>query len=109
VTTQAVELYTRRLKPDGLLVFHISNRYFDLSQPLARIARSLGLHAAIRFDFPAPDAPMPKGARPSIVLTISPDADRIQTLLALPHWQPIQADGGKAWSDDNANPLAALR
>lgn len=109
VTTEAVELYVRRLESDGLLVFHISNRYFDLSQPLARIAGLLGLHSAIRFDFPAPGESLPKGARSSIVLTMSPSSERIQKLLTDPNWQPIAPDGGKAWTDDNTDPLSALR
>jgi len=109
VTQEAVELYVKRLQSDGLLVFHISNRYFDLSQPLARIAGSLGLNAAIRYDFPASGESLPRGARASIVLTMSPDEARIQELLKDTSWQEIVSDGGKVWTDDNADPLSAIR
>ena len=37
LTTEAMQLYSRHLKPDGILAFHISNRYLDLrpAQPAA--------------------------------------------------------------------------
>ncbi len=109
VTQEAVELYQKRLKNDGLLVFHISNRYFDLSQPLARIAGSLGLSAAIRYDLPAAGESLPRGARASIVLVMSPDRGRIQELLDDTRWQAIVSDGAPVWTDDSADPLSALK
>jgi len=109
VTLEAVQLYTERLTEDGLMVFHISNRYFDISQPLARIASRLGLGAAIQFDFPSPGEVLPKGARSSIVLVMSPDPEKIADLLQDDRWEPITSDGGKIWTDDKADPLSAIR
>jgi SAM-dependent methyltransferase len=42
VTREAIELYFRHLKEDGILVVHISNKYIDLEPVLARVAESLG-------------------------------------------------------------------
>lgn len=109
VTREAVQTYLERLADDGILVFHISNRYYDLSQPLARIAANLGLQAAIRVDAPDPSAPLPKGAKPSVVVTLTPSADRIETLLRDTRWKPIVSDGRDAWTDDHANLLSALK
>ena len=30
LTREAYQIYLRHLKPDGILIFHISNRYLDL-------------------------------------------------------------------------------
>jgi hypothetical protein len=38
ITYQAVQLYLDRMRPDGVLCFHISNRYLDLKPVLANIA-----------------------------------------------------------------------
>jgi hypothetical protein len=43
VTTDAVRLYTKRLKLDGVIAFHVSNRYLDLSRVLLSAGRDLGL------------------------------------------------------------------
>ncbi|HUQ95279.1 MAG TPA: spermidine synthase [Bryobacteraceae bacterium] len=42
LTKEAFELYFRHLKPDGILVTHISNRYLNLEPVIARAAETLG-------------------------------------------------------------------
>ena len=48
-TLEAIELYMERLNRDGILVFHISNRYYDIDRPLARAAERLGLESRIQY------------------------------------------------------------
>lgn len=45
LTREAVELYFRKLKPGGVVVFHISNRYFDLGRVLRGTAEEIGATA----------------------------------------------------------------
>jgi SAM-dependent methyltransferase len=47
LTREAVELYLKRLRPGGVLAFHISNRYFNLWPVTARLVRSLNLQAVL--------------------------------------------------------------
>ncbi len=55
ITREAVELYRHKVAPDGLIAFHISNRYLDLRPVLAGIAHELGLVAYVcNDDFPGP-------------------------------------------------------
>ena len=42
-TVEAIELYMSRLKPGGVLMLHISNRYYDIRKPLGRSAQELNL------------------------------------------------------------------
>ena len=109
VTREAVELYQRRLTHDGIMVFHISNRYYDLSQPLARIADLLGLHAVIQSDFPSDEKAFPEGARPSVVMAMSRSAAKVDKMVLEGDWTPIVGDGRRAWTDDHANLLSALK
>ena len=39
---EAIQLYLSKLKPDGVLALHVSNRYLDLDSIVARIAADLG-------------------------------------------------------------------
>ncbi|MEE4189649.1 MAG: fused MFS/spermidine synthase, partial [Roseobacter sp.] len=107
VTTEAVAMYLERLAPDGQLVFHISNRYYDLSQPLARIGRDLGLEAVIRYDR-AEDVTT-AGAKASVVMVLSPSRMRAAHLLQDPRWSKVTPDDQKAWTDDRAHVLSALK
>lgn len=42
ITREALRLYFRHLKPDGILALHLSNRFLDLEPVVERIATSLG-------------------------------------------------------------------
>lgn len=46
LTREAFALYFRHLKPDGVLAFHITNRFLDLAPIVALAARQLG-HGAV--------------------------------------------------------------
>jgi spermidine synthase len=52
VTREAMELYLKHIKPDGVIVFQATNRYIDLLPVIARHARDLGLHAVVVSDLP---------------------------------------------------------
>jgi SAM-dependent methyltransferase len=45
LTQQAIALYRKHLKPDGILAFHISSQYLDMEPVLAREAQQAGMHA----------------------------------------------------------------
>jgi hypothetical protein len=44
LTREAVEIYLRELKPDGVLAIHISNRYLDLRPVVHELAEQFNLH-----------------------------------------------------------------
>lgn len=50
LTREAFELYLKKLKPDGLLALHITNRNVDLSGPLQHLASALDLTAYFLLD-----------------------------------------------------------
>jgi len=47
LTREALELYRRHLKPEGILALHVSNRYLDLAPTLQLGVRSVGLHSVV--------------------------------------------------------------
>ncbi|WP_377190037.1 spermidine synthase [Ruegeria meonggei] len=108
VTKEAVQMYSDRLSSDGVLVFHISNRYYNLATPLARIAHSLGLHGAAQAHV-VDDEALKQGAASSVVVIMSPDHSRINSFLNQGNWVPLTADHKTPWTDDRANLLSALK
>ncbi len=48
VTREALALYLQKLKPDGSVVFHISNRYLSLDPVLVELARDAKLAGALK-------------------------------------------------------------
>lgn len=108
-TLEAVELYLQRLKPGGLLVFHISNRYYAIAPPLARIAGALGLEARLQ-DYTGAGGQVPEGASSSSVLVMSADAGTIDALPGGAEvWKQIGLVHGSLWTDDYADLLSTLK
>ena len=56
ITSEATALFFQHLKPDGILAFHISNRFLDLKPVLANIAEANGLAARLVTDAPGDDS-----------------------------------------------------
>ncbi len=106
-TVEALQLYRDRLAPGGLLLFHISNRYYAIDRPLGRAAEALGLSARIQnYGQRRTLAP---GDTPSLVVIMAETSDTLDAALGPdPDWHPLASDGGPLWTDDYANPLAIL-
>ncbi len=47
ITKEAMDVYARHLKPDGILVFHISNSYLDLYPVTLKLAEYAGLDSRL--------------------------------------------------------------
>lgn len=46
LTAQAMELYRRHMKPDGIIAFHVSNKYLNLIPVVEQEAKHAGLQSA---------------------------------------------------------------
>jgi hypothetical protein len=47
LTSKALELYSRHLRPDGILALHITNTHLDLAPIVGTLRRALGKHAVL--------------------------------------------------------------
>lgn len=107
ITREAIQMYMRKLSEDGVLVFHISNRYMNLAPVFARVAEAEGihiLHQAYNPDAEASDRGV--NATHAIILTRSEDArDRV---MALGEWHEPVSDDGRIWTDDYSNIVGAI-
>jgi hypothetical protein len=102
MTVEAVELYLSRLRPGGVMAFHISNRYADFSGVMAELAGALGLVAMEARD---PAGAPEDGGYPShwAVLTREP------VPLPDPRWQRLSPAGRRPWTDSYSSLLPVLR
>jgi hypothetical protein len=107
-TVEAMQLYLDRISPEGLLMFHISNRFYDLSLPLASAGRALGLEMRLRVRTLADVTDAPYDTASTVMILARSTAD-LGPFADDPAWiVPPQTDF-QAWTDDHANLLSALR
>lgn len=55
ITREALAIYMRHMKPDGVVAFHVSNRFLNLSPVVAQLAQDAGLYSVEIDDIPAPE------------------------------------------------------
>ena len=104
VTLEATELDRSLLAEGGVLLFHVSNRYYDLRPVLARTAGALGLHAATKYQ-PAPANDL--GLDPSQYVVMVESEDELAPFLAR-GFVPLPPGDGPLWTDDHASAITAL-
>ncbi|KZY34082.1 transporter [Roseovarius sp. HI0049] len=106
-TNEAMQLYLDRLSPGGILLYHISNRYYDIDIPLARSAADLGL--AARVQHYAGNAKDDPGDVASGVVMLARTPGDFGEITADPRWQVLESDGGRVWTDDYANLVSIMK
>jgi hypothetical protein len=112
LTREAITTYGRVLSTDGLILFHISNRYIDLKPVLAAAAKAEGWHAAIR-DFQPSDHDAKYDAERSIWVAFSRSPDTLRQMTGIgpkDGWKALpERPGFAAWTDDYGSILPLLR
>jgi hypothetical protein len=106
ITREAIELYFDKLREDGILALHISNRYLDL-EPVARdLASDLGLLCRVENDNSRTEEEKQHGKSTSTwVLLVRQEAD-LGPLATDTRWRPPSDQLGPAlWTDDFSNIL----
>lgn len=106
-TREAVQLYLDRVSDRGVILFHISNRYYDVWRPLSRIAADLEIPAWQQtYLGDGADGP---GFTGSQVVALTQAKAAKGYFEDDPRWTPLISDGGSVWTDDFANPLSVLK
>ena len=101
---EAMELYFDKLSADGMLVFHISNRYLNLEPLLSGLSRRAGLTSFIRRDKDNEGVP---GKYRSIWVVVGRNESALGSIPADSRWQKTQGD--IVWTDDFSNILSLLK
>jgi spermidine synthase len=104
VTREALELYRSKLSAGGMMVFHISNRYFDLAPLFAGLAREADLTARVFMD---DDSDTAAGKYPSRWLVLARRPEDLGALAQDQRW--VTPDGDVVWTDDYSNIVGLIK
>jgi SAM-dependent methyltransferase len=110
ITREALQMYLRHMKPDGIVAFHVSNRFLDLIPVVARLARELKLEAALIADDPDDDDDTSVKSRSDWVL-VSRDAAALEAPAIVEAGASPAEDrpGWRMWTDDYSNLIQILK
>lgn len=100
LTLEALKEYLRVLKPQGSLLFHISNKYLDLEPVLSSLAEPLRLRGKIWFDESIDPSSLQEGKLGSRWCLLSISDNTINSLTRSGRWQELGKPSGVVWTDD---------
>ncbi|MEO8874279.1 MAG: hypothetical protein ABI461_01725, partial [Polyangiaceae bacterium] len=105
----ALALYREKVKNDGLIVVHISNRYVALETVFGNLARDARMVSRIRTDLDVPQAELNAGKSPSQWVVLASDEASLGTIAADKRWVPTGTSDKPVWTDDFSNLLGVYR
>ncbi len=106
LTVEAVELYLSRIKQDGVIAFHVSNRYLNIEGIVGALAEKMGL--AARTKSYTPSANSSDLAYQSNYTLVARKKEHLRKLADAPGWEePRVAD--VVWTDNFTNIVSALK
>ena len=109
ITKEALGVYLNHVKPDGIVAFHVSNRFLELIPVVARLAKEHGAHAVLVTDDPDDDDDSLRSKSDWVLVSRDP--------AALKHEAIVEGGGGEAedrpewrtWTDDYSNLIQILK
>lgn len=105
LTREAVSLYVSRLSPGGVLLFHISNRFFRLRPVLGAVAPAVGMEAWVFGDLMLTDALAAENKYPSEWVVLARPGVVPQPA---GRWARVPRNTRRVWTDGYSNPLSAM-
>lgn len=113
LTREALTTYGRAVQRDGIVLFHISNRYLDLKPVVAEIAREDGWQMQV-MEYVPTDEELTLNATVSVWIALSRNPTTLERLTRLSgadaaNWETLTPTPGfSGWSDDHASILPII-
>jgi spermidine synthase len=107
LTVEAIEGYLKLLKPEGVVLLHLSNRNLDITLPAIAAAAALGkpsLHNLYLEDQSQPDMAIAS----TEALVISPTEGGLADFRVHPDWSASPRTSVRPWTDDYVNLFGSL-
>jgi spermidine synthase len=107
MTVEAVKGYLSHIKPDGVVVMHLSNRNVDLIGPAMAVARQAGGIARVQSHVINPKAPALWESSED-ALVIARNRSALGAFAEDPRWSPTNPFLVDPWRDDYTNLVGAI-
>ena len=108
ITKEALAVYLRHVKPDGIVAFHVSNRFLSLVPVVARIAKENGAHAVLVSD-KGKDGDDDHTTTDWVLVSRDLKALEAPEIEEVSPEAPEEQAGWRTWTDDYSNLVQILR
>ena len=109
ITREALGVYLKHVKPDGIVAFHVSNRFLDLVPVVARLAKEHGAHAALVRDDPDEEEDPRRSRTDWVLVARDPAALKRAAIVERGAAEPEDRPDWRTWTDDYSNLIQILK
>jgi MFS family permease/SAM-dependent methyltransferase len=109
ITREALGVYLRHVKPDGIVAFHVSNRFLDLIPVVARLAKEQGAHAVQVRDDPDEEEDYRRSRTDWVLVSRDPAALKRNEIVERGAVEPEERPEWRSWTDDYSNLIQILK
>jgi len=106
ITAEAMEVYLHHMQPDGVVAFHVTNRFLALAPVVEEIAKAQGLHAVLVHDEAEHNDAL---RRTDWVLVSRNPASLARESIRSASVPVTPIEGLQAWTDDFNNLFGVLK
>ncbi len=108
ITREALGVYLRHMKPEGIIAFHVSNRFLNLVPVVARLANEHGAHVVLVSD-KGKDGEDDHTTTDWVLVSRERKALEAPEIQAVSPEEPEAQAGWRTWTDDYSNLVQILR
>lgn len=109
ITRQALGVYLGHVKHDGIVAFHVSNRFLDLIPVVARLAREHGAHVVLVRDDPDEEDDPRRSRTDWVLVSRDPAALRRKAIVERSPAGIEDKPEWRTWTDDYSNLIQILK
>ena len=109
ITREALGVYLRHMKSDGIVAFHVSNRFLDLIPVVARIAKEQGAHAVLVNDDPDDEDESLRSRSDWVLVSRDPAALESEPIVEGGGQEAEDQPRWRTWTDDYSNLVQILK
>lgn len=108
LTVEAIDGYLALLKPNGVVLLHLSNRNLDITLPAVAAAQALGRPSLHQLYYERDDTPQMAEASTE-ALILSPTPEGLRDFMADDRWNTPARTAVRPWTDDYVNLFGSLQ
>jgi SAM-dependent methyltransferase len=109
ITREALRVYLRQVKPDGIVAFHVSNRFLHLIPVVSRIAKEEGAQAVLVNDDPDEDDQSRRSRSDWVLVSKSAAALEVPRIAEAGAHPAEDRPEWRTWTDDYSNLVQILK
>jgi spermidine synthase len=109
ITKEALGVYLRHVKSDGIVAFHVSNRFLNLIPVVARLAKEHGAYAVLVNDDPDDEDDSLRSKSDWVLVSRDPAALKREAIVKGGAEEAEDRPGWRTWTDDYSNLIQILK